>query len=241
MKIWTCGSSPRSGSRNAWTWNRNVNGASRLSKFWKFLGAIQMISCRAWLVTVDETWLYHYDPETKQHSMKWGHSASPRPKKFRVQKVFVSIFWDRYGILLIDYIPKAQNINAEYYSSLLVQLKEIFKEKRRDSLPRYSCPCTTMSRRIGHLQPRETGQCLDHPPYSTDLARRTTTYSLDWKKQLKGRHFPPTRMSLQPRRPVWMDNNLIFFWVACKSYSNGLRSVLSFVGSVLNISRVCSL
>ena len=77
---------------------------------------------------MDETWLYHYDPETKQHSMKWGHSASPRPKKFRVQKVFVSIFWDRYGILLIDYIPKAQNINAEYYSSLLVQLKEIFKE-----------------------------------------------------------------------------------------------------------------
>ena len=23
------------------------------------------------LVTMDETWLYHYDPETKQHSMEW--------------------------------------------------------------------------------------------------------------------------------------------------------------------------
>jgi len=33
MKIWTCGSSPRSGSWNAWTRNKNVNGASRLSKF----------------------------------------------------------------------------------------------------------------------------------------------------------------------------------------------------------------
>jgi hypothetical protein len=30
------------------------------------LGAIQIISCRARLVTLDETWLYHYDPETKQ-------------------------------------------------------------------------------------------------------------------------------------------------------------------------------
>ena len=24
-----------------------------------------MISCRARLVTMEETWLYHYDPETK--------------------------------------------------------------------------------------------------------------------------------------------------------------------------------
>jgi hypothetical protein len=34
-------------------------------------------------------------------------------------KVFASIFWDQDGILL-DYRPKGQTINAEYYSSLLV-------------------------------------------------------------------------------------------------------------------------
>jgi len=28
-----------------------------------------MISCRARMVTMDETWLYHYDPETQQQSM----------------------------------------------------------------------------------------------------------------------------------------------------------------------------
>jgi len=79
------------------------------------------------LVTIDETWLYHYDPETKQQSMEWRHSGSHRPKKFRVQKsagkVLASIFWDQDGILLIDYIPKGQTINAEFYSSLLVQLE----------------------------------------------------------------------------------------------------------------------
>jgi len=32
------------------------------------------------LVTMDETWLYHYDPETKQQSMEWRNSGSPRPK-----------------------------------------------------------------------------------------------------------------------------------------------------------------
>jgi len=34
------------------------------------------------LVTMDETWFYHYDPETKQQSMEWRHSSSPRPKIF---------------------------------------------------------------------------------------------------------------------------------------------------------------
>ena len=38
------------------------------------------------LVTINETWLYHYDPETKQQSMEWRHSGSPRPKLFRAQK-----------------------------------------------------------------------------------------------------------------------------------------------------------
>ena len=33
------------------------------------------------LVPMDETWLYHYDPETKQQSMEWRHSGSPRPPK----------------------------------------------------------------------------------------------------------------------------------------------------------------
>jgi len=43
--------------------------------------------------------------------------------------VLPSIFWDQDGILFIDYLPKGQTINAEYYSPLLVQLKDILKEK----------------------------------------------------------------------------------------------------------------
>ena len=70
--------------------------------------------------------------------MEWRHSGSSRPKKFRVQKsagkVLASIFWDQDGILLTDYLPKGQTINAEYYSSPLVQLKDILKEKRREKV-----------------------------------------------------------------------------------------------------------
>jgi len=68
---------------------------------------------------MDETWLNRYDPETKQQSMEWQHSGSPRLKKLRVQKsagkVLASIFWDQDDILLIYYLPKDQTINAEYF------------------------------------------------------------------------------------------------------------------------------
>jgi len=31
------------------------------------------------LMTMDETWLYHYEPETKQQSMEWRHSEYKNP------------------------------------------------------------------------------------------------------------------------------------------------------------------
>jgi len=65
---------------------------------------------------MDETWLYHYDPETKQQSMEWRHSGSLRPKnsecKNPLEKYLASIFWDQDGTLLIDYLPKGQTISA---------------------------------------------------------------------------------------------------------------------------------
>jgi len=35
-------------------------------QIWNFFDAIHTISCRTRLMTMDETWLYNYDPETRQ-------------------------------------------------------------------------------------------------------------------------------------------------------------------------------
>jgi len=83
-------------------------------------------------------------------------------------------------------------------------------------------------------------QCIDHPPYSPDLAPSDNHLFSGLKNNWKVAIFRPTRRSLLPRRPGWTDN-LLIFWVACKRYSNGLRSVLNFVGSILNKIRVWSL
>ena len=38
------------------------------------------------IVTTDETWVFHYEPESKRRSMEWKHDSSPVKKKFKSQK-----------------------------------------------------------------------------------------------------------------------------------------------------------
>ena len=104
------------------------------------------------------------------------------------------IFWDQDGILLVDYLPKGQTINAEYYSSLLVQLEDILKEKQRgkftkwvlflhDNSPAHRALAT--QKKLAYLG----YQCLDHPPYSPDLASSVYHLFPVLKEQFKSRHF----------------------------------------------------
>jgi len=170
------------------------------------------------LVTMDETWLYHYDPETKQQSVEWRHSGSPRPKKFRVQKsagkVLAQIFWDQDGILLVDYLPKGQTLSAEYYPFLLVHLKNILMEKRRGKVIKVVLFLHNAPAHRAFAIPKKLAyvgfRCLDHPPYSPDLAP-SDYHVFHGLKKTKFAIFRPTRRSLLLRRPGWTDNLLIFF------------------------------
>jgi len=99
-------------------------------------------------------------------------------------KVLPSIFWDQDSLLLIDYLPKGQTINAEFYSSLLVQLKDILKEKCHGKFTKgvlflhdnaLAHRALATQKKLAYLG----FHCLDHSSYSPYLARRTTTCSLD--------------------------------------------------------------
>ena len=53
--------------------------------------------------------------------------------------------------------------------------------------------------------------CLDHPPYSLDLAPSDYHMLPGLKNNWKVTIFRPTRRSLLPQRPDWTDHVLIFF------------------------------
>ena len=165
----------------------------------------------------------------RQSNNQWsgGIAAHPAPSqkipsaKIR-WKILASIFLDQDSILLIDYLPKGQTINAEYYSTLLVKLKDILKEKiagrsprllvlfLHDNVPPHRSLAT--HKKLAYLG----FQCLDHPPYSPDLT--PSDYRLfpglkinNWKFAI----FLPKRRSLLPRSRGWTDKLLNFFeWLA---------------------------
>ena len=75
------------------------------------------------IVTRDETWVHHFEPESKRASMEWHHPTSPRSKKFKSQqsagKVMVTVFWDSVGVIRVDFMSKGATINSDVYINTL--------------------------------------------------------------------------------------------------------------------------
>jgi hypothetical protein len=66
--------------------------------------------------------IYVYDLKTKEQSKESRHNGLKRAKKLKTlkssSKVLASVFWDKLGNLLEDYLEKGATIMAKYYVSL---------------------------------------------------------------------------------------------------------------------------
>jgi [histone H3]-lysine36 N-dimethyltransferase SETMAR len=151
------------------------------------------------IVTGDETWVHHYDPESKQESMQWHKVGSEHPKKFKVVpsagKVMATVFWDSQGILLIDYKGKDVKINAAYYINLLYRLRESIKINRRGLLAKgvllLHDNASVHKAKLSQIAIKDCGfEVIIHPPYSPDLAPSDYYLFPNLKKSLRGKHFP---------------------------------------------------
>ena len=75
---------------------------------------------RWWFVNTyhyrNETQVPHRTPESKQQSMAWRHTTSPMKKFIQTKstrKTMYIVFWDREGILLVEFLPRNETINKE--------------------------------------------------------------------------------------------------------------------------------
>lgn len=150
------------------------------------------------LVTIDESWIYHYDVETKIQSKEWTHRGSPPPRKFKMQpsagKVMLTVFWDAEGVILVDFLQKGATITGAYYANLIPKLRDAIKEKRRgklrkgvllhqDNAPSHrSAIATAVIAQAGF-------ELVEHPPYSPDLAPSDYRLFPKLKEHLRGKRF----------------------------------------------------
>ena len=75
------------------------------------------------VVTMDETWMPMFNPETKWQSAQWKHTDSPPPKKFCIatsaEKMMVAMFWDSEDAILTHCVPKSTTVMGETYKDVL--------------------------------------------------------------------------------------------------------------------------
>lgn len=149
-------------------------------------------------VTMDETWVHHYTPETKQQSKQWVRAGSPPPKKAKAilsaNKVMASVFWDAKGVIMVDYLQKGTTINSDYYCELLRRLREELKVKRPGLLTKKVLFHQDNARVHTSLKSMaEIHNCgfelLPHPPYSPDLAPSDFHLFPNLKKHMGGKKF----------------------------------------------------
>jgi len=149
-------------------------------------------------ITMDETWVYHYDPELRQQTAEWTKPGCSAPKQVKgsksSKKVMASVFWDAKEILLIDYLQTGRTITGEYYCSLLDQLDEKIRKKRpglakkkvifhQDNAPAHkSLFAMAKFKELKY-------ELLEHPPYSPDLAPSDFYLFPNLKRFLRGKDF----------------------------------------------------
>jgi len=84
-------------------------------------------------ITVDETWIHYYTPETKEQSKQWTKSGEFTPKKAKMvpfaRKIMATVFWDSRGIIFTDYLEKRRTITGQYYADLLDRFDAELKKK----------------------------------------------------------------------------------------------------------------
>jgi hypothetical protein len=88
------------------------------------------------IVTADETWVHHYEPDSKAQSMAWKCPTSPGDKKFKTQssagKIILTLFWNMESEILVHFIPKGPDVAPSNFH-MFGRMKESLRGRKFSS------------------------------------------------------------------------------------------------------------
>ncbi len=150
------------------------------------------------IITGDESWVHHVTPESKQASMAWCAPGEKPPTKAKsvnsAGKIMATVFWDAYGILHVEYMPKGTTLNKVTYQATLKALRTALRRKRPwlsdddvfflhdNARPHTAGPVRDLLAKFGWY-------VFPHPPYSPDLAPSDFFLFPKLKQALGGQRF----------------------------------------------------
>lgn len=167
------------------------------------------------IVTGDETWIYSYDPETKQQSTVWVFEDEELPTKVvrgkSAAKQMVALFFRRQGLVAAVPLEVHKTVTAQWYCE--VCLPEVFNklEEERPTaglrgilLHHDNAPAHTAAKTLDFLHERGV-QLVTHPPYSPDLAPCDFALFPELKKHLRGKRFESEKAAVAAMNEVLDD------------------------------------
>ena len=151
------------------------------------------------IVTGDETWIYHFQPDSKAKNKVWVSSKGDRPviagRCKTSNRMLYAIFFDSKGPVLQIPVPKGSSVTGKFYrESVLTQLVDFYQKLGLRTgvhgiiLLHDNAPAHKSATVQEYL--KESGlDVLDQPPYSTDLSPCDFWLFPKLKEMLVGHHF----------------------------------------------------
>ena len=132
------------------------------------------------IVTGDETWIYHFQPDSKAKNKVWVSSEGDRPviapRCKTSNRMLYAIFFDSKGPVLQISVPKGSSVTGKFYrESVLTQLVDFYQKRRlrtgvrgikllHDNAPAHK------SATVQEYQKESGLDVLEYPPYSPYLS-----------------------------------------------------------------------
>jgi len=156
------------------------------------------------IVTDDETWIYSYEPETKQQSTVWVFQDEPNPTKVvrsrSNSKKMIAFFFRKSGPVATVALQDRKTVNAEWYTTICLPevIDRIRKtnRKRRIILHHDNASSHTARQTIGYLKQNNI-ELLTHCPYSPDLSPNDFFLFPTIKKKMRGQRFSTPEQAVE--------------------------------------------
>jgi len=146
------------------------------------------------IVTGDESWFHHFEPETKRRRMEWHHLHSVSKKKAKTVptavKVMGTVCWDEEGLILAEFLEPGQTITAARYVQTLHNFRCVLRDKRlgRNIVILHDITHPHAARLTSEAIAKMGWEVLPHPSYSPELAPSNYHVFGFTKDQLHGRY-----------------------------------------------------
>ena len=150
------------------------------------------------IVTMNETLMPMFNPETKRQSAQWKYNDTTPPKKFRVtanaEGMMVAMFWNSEGVILTHCVPKSATLTGETYEDMLrttflPALREIRPNKAAAVFFHHDNAPPHRAARVHQYFDDNNFEVVPHAPYIPDIAPSDFWLFPKLKYILRGRTF----------------------------------------------------